>query len=654
MEQPFSIQGNKMTLTPEEIHTRSAQAEEAFKNQDYSQSVSLLTGITQANPDYAPAYLKLGYIWMRTDTPHKALPYLNKAIELAPDDAANWSALGYYYQKVGALPEAIHTFGKSLELSGENEPILYELFKIHKELKYNDKAISLMQKLLQINPDAVHYRWEYGQLLEGKKSLSEALEEYTLIINSANTNIPVDAIKRWYALMLTHKRHDEAHRWFYTQIQNNPGNAVLKWLYGKSFADKFQYDDALSMMMEAQRLDPTNAEFYYSIATIYYILGDKNNALDYYDKVLAINPLHSVALRSKGIMHQYVYGDEAFGQLNFAAAYLPEMSVSEKTQLHYALGKAYDDVKEYATAFEHYKRGGIFHADGNQEEYKSLLMISKAMQEVMTSDAFAGCDAHGCLSKKPIFVLGMPRSGTTLIEQVLSSLDGVYGAGELSFATDVLNEAEIAGKRFHLLDKAHYPEIDNAGYKERGERYLSLLEALAPPGTKRIIDKMPDNFKFVGLIHLMLPKASIIHSRRHPVETCLSAYRLHFTEGHYWSDDLKVMGQYYRQYAQLMDLWKRTLPEGAMLEVRYEDMIGDLETESKRLAAFAGVEWSDTSMQFHQSKRAVTTASATQVRQPIYQSSLNRWRKYEPYLKPLLDEIGDLVEAYEKELEHKS
>ncbi len=271
------------------------------------------------------------------------------------------------------------------------------------------------------------------------------------------------------------------------------------------------------------------------------------------------------------------------------------------------------------------------------------------LKETITKETFSKETDLGTQSDKPVFILGMPRSGTTLIEQVLSSTEGVFGAGELSSAVEVLNRIYIGGKKLLLGTLAHFDDDDKATYKDRGEYYISLVEKLAPKGSKRIIDKMPDNFKFTGLIHHMLPNASIIHSRRHPVETCLSAYRLHFTEGHYWSDDLRVMGQYYRKYTELMAFWKEVLPEGTILEVRYEDMVEDLETQSKRLIDHIGMEWDPACLNFHESKRAVNTASAAQVRKPIYKTSIGRWRKYEPYLKPLLDEIGDIVEAYEAE-----
>ena len=234
------------------------------------------------------------------------------------------------------------------------------------------------------------------------------------------------------------------------------------------------------------------------------------------------------------------------------------------------------------------------------------------------------------------------------MEQVLSGLEGVHGAGELTYAGECLRGVMIDGEPIGATEATD--ESLSMNYAQRGKLYIEKIEALAPEGSRRVVDKMPHNFMNTGFIHMMLPNAAIIYAKRHPVEICLSAYRINFSAGHYWSDDLQTMGRYFRLHKELMDYWKEVLPKGTILEVRYEDMVTDLERESKRIAKHIGVEWTPECLEFHKSKKAVRTASLSQVRQPLYQSSMNRWRKYEPYLQPLLDEIGDLVEEYEAEL----
>jgi len=257
---------------------------------------------------------------------------------------------------------------------------------------------------------------------------------------------------------------------------------------------------------------------------------------------------------------------------------------------------------------------------------------------------------RGCDSELPVFILGMPRSGTSLMEQILSSHPDIFGAGELKILPAVLDNIVIGGNRVRLNEpEPFFPAEEHASWEMRGQRYVDRLERLAPNPYKRIVDKMPGNFTMVGLIHAILPKARIIHSRRHPVEVCLSCYRIHFAEGQQWSYNLRELGRYYKRYWNLMNDWREQFPD-AMLEVRYEDNVADVEGQARRLIDYLGLEWHDGCLEFYNTDRPVMTASASQVRKPIYTTSTNRWRKYEKYLQPLLEELGDIVPQYEAEL----
>jgi hypothetical protein len=240
------------------------------------------------------------------------------------------------------------------------------------------------------------------------------------------------------------------------------------------------------------------------------------------------------------------------------------------------------------------------------------------------------------------------------MEQILSSHPDIFGAGELKQMTSVLENISVGTARLRMGDvQAAFPYEENASYEQRGSRYVEQIKRLTPQDKsyKRIVDKMPGNFNFVGLIHLLLPNAKIIHSRRHPIETCLSCYRIHFAEGHQWTYNLRELGRYYRRYWDLMQHWREVLP-GAMLEVRYEDNVADVEGQARKLIDYLGLPWNENCLNFYETDRPVKTASASQVRKPIYKTSTNRWRKYEQYLGPLLEEIGDIVETYEAEIAH--
>jgi len=230
----------------------------------------------------------------------------------------------------------------------------------------------------------------------------------------------------------------------------------------------------------------------------------------------------------------------------------------------------------------------------------------------------------------------MPRSGTTLVEQVLASHPAVHGGGELTTLADIVREQ--AGLRSCTYPRV-LADLEAAEVSALGAEYVRRLRALAP-GALRVTDKMPGNFRFLGLIRLALPGARIIHCRRNPVDTCLSCYQQNFHEGHAFTNDLTDLGRYYRAYARLMEQWRRIFP-GQFLEVDYEGLVTDFERESRRMLEFAGLPWDDACLRFHQTPRSVDTASRWQVRQPLYRRSVERRRNYERHLGPLREALGD-------------
>jgi hypothetical protein len=245
----------------------------------------------------------------------------------------------------------------------------------------------------------------------------------------------------------------------------------------------------------------------------------------------------------------------------------------------------------------------------------------------------------GDSSQLPIFVLGMPRSGTTLTEQIISSHPDVHGAGELPDLMAIA-QRDVAGTG--AVFPNNIPALDLAGLGTWGADYVNGLQRRAPTA-KRITDKMPVNFLAIGLIHMMLPNAKIIHVDRNPVDTCLSCFMQLFSSRQDQTYDLAELGRYYVDYARLMEHWRNVLPKGAFLDVQYEDIVADQETQARLMIAFCGLDWNDACIDFHKNKRPVRTASVSQVRQPIYKSSVERWRPYEKFLGPLLDALDDLA-----------
>jgi hypothetical protein len=253
---------------------------------------------------------------------------------------------------------------------------------------------------------------------------------------------------------------------------------------------------------------------------------------------------------------------------------------------------------------------------------------------------------QGAPSTLPVFIIGMPRSGTTLVEQILASHPQVWGGGELMHLKEAV--ARLSGPE-GAESPFGYPELvrllDGAQLRALGAEYCEALRAAAPPTmmttTTRMTDKMPANFLFAGLIALVLPNARIIHVKRDPLDTCLSCFSILFLGNQPHSYDLAELGRYYRAYLHLMEHWRQVLPPGAMLEVQYEEVVADLEGQARRIVAYCGLEWDDACLDFHRTERRVWTASSVQVRQPIYRQSLGRAEAYRHWLQPLLEALGE-------------
>jgi hypothetical protein len=277
---------------------------------------------------------------------------------------------------------------------------------------------------------------------------------------------------------------------------------------------------------------------------------------------------------------------------------------------------------------------------GRRFAHRGADVIDRARQ-VFTSEFVRASEGGGEPSPKPIFVVGMPRSGTTLVEQILASHPAVRGAGELT-----LFERAIDDVRAAMHQAPAYPEIalqmSGTHFRELGARYLAGIQQLAPAAS-HVTDKMPTNFLFAGLIHLALPHATIIHTVRDPIDTCISCFSRLFTEVNFQTYELAELGRYYRHYQALMAHWRRVLPAARILDVSYEETVADLEGAARRILSHCGLPWDPRCLDFHLTERVVRTASATQVRQPIYTSSVGRWRAYERHLDPLLAELGPLA-----------
>ena len=366
-------------------------------------------------------------------------------------------------------------------------------------------------------------------------------------------------------------------------------------------------------------------------------LGHLSEARAALERAVRLAPRNAKHRYDLGQITRFVGGDPRVAEMEQLARD-SALSVGERIALHFALAKAYEDTGRHAEAFRQWLDGNALKRQQITYNEAATLSVLDRVQTVFTSEFIRTWQNVGHPSSVPVFIIGMPRSGSTLVEQILASHPQVFGGNEL---TRFHKAAQ--GIRTTPGGSTTFPErvsgMTGEDYRDLGTRYLAEIERLAP-GAAHITDKMLNNFIFAGLIHLALPNAPIIHTIRDPVDTCLSCFSKLFTEEQNHTYDLADLGRYYRHYQALMAHWHRVLPPGRILDVRYEDVVADLEGQARRIIAHCGLDWDPRCLAFHQTVRPVRTASVTQVRQPIYNSAVGRWRVHEEFLGPLLAELG--------------
>jgi len=401
---------------------------------------------------------------------------------------------------------------------------------------------------------------------------------------------------------------------------------------------------AVDVLRRAVSLSPNDPDGYSSLAGALQEHGEPAKALKVVDRLLMLHPAHADGWALRAGLKTFTAADPDLQRMEALLASLRDRDVRTRDAaitLGFAIGKAWMDVGDADRAFAHLSaanrlKRATFDYDV-RAEVRRLSAIPdgvKALNERLSGP--------GERSDLPVFVVGMPRSGTTLVEQILASHSQAQGGGELTdfeqAAAAAFRSAGLApgdGRRGGVGLTA-WSQFDPATL---GQAYLARVRRLAV-GKRRLVDKLPANFQNLGLIAMALPDARIIHCRRDPIDTCLSCYATHFTSGQLFAFDLIELGRYYRAYSALMDHWRSALPADRLLELRYEDVLEDLEGEARRLIAFLGLEWEAGCLRFHENRRPVRTASMNQVRQPLHQRSQGRWRDYEAHLAPLIEALG--------------
>jgi tetratricopeptide (TPR) repeat protein len=493
------------------------------------------------------------------------------------------------------------------------------------------------------------YLLQHGNQVEAMRLLArigiarKVLDDAELLLAAVLEIAPDYRIARqeYAGVLLEEHKYSEARRELEQLLNKEPENRVLKTLYATSSVGLGEHQRAVGLYRELLRGGPADADLHLSIAHAQKTLGQRQEAIDSYHRAAACRPDFGDAYWSLANLKTYRFTDDELTQLR-AAESAPQTALADRYHLCFALGKGLEDKGEYAESFRYYELGNALKR--SESRYRAEIIENNTRQqiEVCTPEFFARLAGCGAQNPDPIFIVGLPRSGSTLLEQILASHSRVEGTQELANVQQIVRN--LRG-RDPDLNNPRYPRIlaqmSGEEFLALGEQYLAATRVYRT-GKPFFIDKMPNNFRHAGLIHLMLPNARIIDARREPMACCFSNLKQLFANGQEFSYGIEDIARYYRTYLELMRHWDRVLP-GRILRIQHEDVVDDLEGNVRRILDFCGLDFEPACIEFHKTERSVRTASSEQVRQPIFREGLDQWTNFEPWLEPLKIALGDAL-----------
>lgn len=581
-----------------------------------------------------------------------------KALEIDPNDTDSYNNLGCALRDMGRSEEAVEAFEKATDIRPKNFQAHYnKALTFHDLGRYEQASIAARY--------AIDFKEDYGDAYNALSSALVEVGEFTQAHYAAQRAVQLNPDDAESYLNLADVLYlascfDDGHAALKEALKRNPDDPRAYSKLSSIYERLDEVDDALWAIDKAIELAPDTPLYLARKSSILHVANDIEESLICVDKSLAMNPNLMPALISKAETliavnrikeaekvlekakeinpdHPLIYftlsnikkfeseDDEDFQKMLALQDDVSSMGVVFNSSLSYAIAKGYENQKQYEKAFEYLDRASAEKRQTIPYDKDGQSVLFDKMKTDFSPQVIKEFKGKGYDSDVPVFIVGMPRSGTTLTEQIISSHPDVFGAGELP---DIMRTKRRMG------------DISADNLKEAGELYVELASARNKTrDVKRITDKMPGNYLNIGFIAGILPNAKIIHCCRSPLDTCLSNYKQNFMVGQYWSYNLEEMGEEYARYLDLMKYWHEQLP-GQILDINYEDTVNDLETQARKLIDHIGLEWNDACLEPHKQKRAVLTASKSQVTQPVYKTSVQKWKIYEKQLQPLIDVLA--------------
>ena len=628
-------------------------------------------------PDDPNILRVLGVTLMRQDRFEEASKQLSTAVEVAPEIADGHEQYALALAALGKLDKAEKSLKTALKLDPNRVSAHSKLTRLHAMQGKEAEAEKARDRLFELSPN-----WQKMQgalKLQAENKYDEARQVVKAVLRDDPDNI--NALNVMGNICMAQKAFNDAEAFLRKAVGLAPDFTVAWSVLSAALKEQGDFEGAIEALEKALSLDPKNAEGHSSLGNLLLAWGKEERALVSFDRALSIKPDLASALLSKGhVLKTMGDQEEAIRAYRASARVRPDLGeiywslanlktfrfdpdevkfmqtqvdsgkLTDQSELHfcYSLGKYFEDVEDYPNAFEYYTRGGATKRKSVSFDPVEFARQTDMMVEVFTPEFLEERASFGYSDPAPILIVGLPRSGSTLIEQILSSHSQVDGTAEL---TDLLVLGSQTGQ--NRFDKLKFPQslvdLDADNIEHLGKEYIERTFHHRQ-GAPYFTDKMPNNFPHIGFLHLILPNAKVIDARRHPLDSCFGTFKQLFAKGQPFSYDLFELGQYYKSYIRLMEHWDHVLP-GKVLRVQYEDNVADQEQQARRMIEHCELEWEDQVLRFYETERAVKTASSEQVRQPIYNKSVNSWKRYETELEDLILVLEDVLTQLPDHLE---
>jgi tetratricopeptide (TPR) repeat protein len=608
---------------------------------DPNAALEILRPLAAVQPGWAPAHYELGVTLGHAGFGDEAVAALTRAVQLKTDIGDAWRLLADHYTAMGDTSAADAAYANHIKVSTRDPRLLAPAAA----LAENRIAVAeaLLKDHLKKSPTDVA---AIRMLAEVAARLGRLVDSENLLARCLELAPGFNAARHNYAVVL-HRRNKETESLAEVErlMAIEPHNAGLRSLKAAILARLGSVDQAIEIYAGVLADYPRQAKVWMSYGHSLKTAGRQAESIDAYRRSLELSPGLGEAYWSLANLKTFRFSQQDVEAMT-TQLLRTDLSNDDRMHFHFALGKALEDTKEYAASFEHYAAGNRLRREALRYDADDMTSHVRRSKALFTEQFFAQRAGSGAPAPDPIFVVGLPRAGSTLVEQILASHSAVEGTMELP---DIVGIAADLGGRRKKTDASKYPEIlasmDADELRALGERYLRQTRVQRKSDAPFFVDKLPNNWAHVGLIQLILPNARIIDARRHPLSCCFSVFKQHFARGQAFTYGLEDIGRYYRDYVDFMAHFDRVLP-GRVHRVIYERMVEDTESEVRRLLEYCGLPFEEACLRFYENDRAVRTASSEQVRRPIYRESVDQWRNYDTWLQPLRDALGPVLDAY--------